>query len=123
MNYSRFDFFELIRFLADIDDLTDSNMPPLQQTNSLSSTWFSFGIGTLCPWMKRVFTENISVGLDASDAPASVETLRRNFISLSCVLIDPWHLQPALRVRFIGRYKVELFGVNFRWMPEPLHMA
>src|SRR5438874_1190125 len=103
MNRARFNFFELVRFFADIDDLTHSNVPPLQQTNRLFSAWFSFGIGTLRTRMKRVFTQNIAVCFDACDAPTSMETLGGDSVMLSCVLIDPGHLQPLVRIQFMGR--------------------
>ncbi len=123
MNQARFYFFELVRFFADVNDLTNTNVAPLQQADSLFSTRFSSRIGALRPRMKRIFTQNIAIRLDACNAPTPVEALRRNSVMLSSVLIDPGHLQPAARIQFIWRDQMKLFRVNPRRMPELLHMA
>src|SRR5437879_37652 len=90
MNRARFYFFQPVRFLADIDDLTHSNVPSLQQAYSLPSTWLSLGIGTLRPRMEGVFTQDIAVYLDACDAPTSMETLSHNPEMLSGVLASSY---------------------------------
>src|SRR6266851_6075352 len=114
MNCARFYFFEQVRFSADVNDLTNTNVAPLQQADSLFSTRFSSRVGTLRPRMKRIFTQNIAVGLDACNAPTPVEALRRNSVMLSTVLIDPGHLQPAARIQFIWRDQMKFFGVDAR---------
>jgi len=45
-------------FLADIFDLPDPNMTPLQQADGLFSAWFSARIGAFRFWMKFVFEKN-----------------------------------------------------------------
>jgi hypothetical protein len=45
VNCAGFYFFEAVGLFADIDDLRDSNVPPLQQTDSLPAARFAFGIG------------------------------------------------------------------------------
>ena len=46
MNCAGFYYFEPVRFFANIDDLTDPNVSPLEQANSLPTARLAFGIGT-----------------------------------------------------------------------------
>jgi hypothetical protein len=77
MNDPRFDFFKLVRFFTDINDLTHSNVPSLQETDSLSSAWLPFAISALRSRMECILAQNVAVSLYACNAPASVETLRQ----------------------------------------------
>ena len=51
-----------------------------------------------------------------------METLGGDSVMLSCVLIDPGHLQPLVRIQFMGRNQMKLFRIDPRRMAELLHM-
>jgi hypothetical protein len=41
----------------------------------------------------------------------------------SRVLVDPRQIHPALRIGYIGRNQMKLFGINVWWIPKRFHMA
>ena len=64
MNYARFDFLQPIRFLTDVDDSVDSDVPSAQQPNSLLAAGFSLRIRTLRSGMRSSFS---CIGRDACE--------------------------------------------------------
>jgi len=123
MNRARFHFFELVRFSANVNDLADSNVPSVQQPDSLFSAGLSVDIGTLRSRMERIFMQDIAVSFHSCNAPAAVETFSRNSILLSRVLIDPGHLELATGVPIIYRDQVKFFRIDPKRIPELLHMT
>ena len=56
-----FDLFEVVGFLADVLDLVDTNVTPLQEANGLFAAGISVCIGTLRFPVIFVFDQNIAV--------------------------------------------------------------
>jgi hypothetical protein len=77
MNYSRFDLFEPIRFLTDVDDLFDAYVSSAQQSDSPLPAGLSLCVRTLCAEMEFVFAHNFAVCFYACDASTTVEVLAR----------------------------------------------
>jgi hypothetical protein len=98
MNCARFDFFKPVCFSSDIDDLTHSNVPAVQQAYSLFTPGFSSGIGTLRSWVEFVFAQDVAVRLNSPHVPTTMEAFCRNSVLVSRGLIDPRHLEPAIRI-------------------------
>jgi hypothetical protein len=38
-------------------------------------------------------------------------------------LVDPWQINPALRIGDVRRNQMKFSGVNVGWIPKLLHMA
>jgi len=61
MNRAPFDFFELVRFFADVNDLADLNVASVQKSHSLFSARLSASIGALRTWMEYIYTQDIAI--------------------------------------------------------------
>ena len=72
MNQACFDFFQAVRFLADVLDPIDVNVTPLQQSNGLFTASRSVRIGTLRFRMVLVLARNFVIRLHARGLPVSV---------------------------------------------------
>jgi hypothetical protein len=123
VNYARFDFFQSVRFPADIDDSFDPHVPSAQQPNGLLAAGLSLCIRALRAEMEFVLAQNFPVRLYPRHAPTAVEPFRRDLILRSGVLVDPGQINPAGRIEYVRRNKMKFLRINVRRVPELFHMA
>jgi hypothetical protein len=123
MNYARFNFFNPVRFFADIDDSFDPYVSSAQQPEGLLAAGFSLCIRTFSAEMELLLAQNFAVSLYACYASSAVEALCRDLILCSRVLVDPRQINPAVRIEYVRRNQVKLLGVNVRRISELFHMA
>jgi hypothetical protein len=123
VNYARFYLFEPVRFSADVNDSFDPYMSSPQQPNGLLAAGLSLRIRAFRTEMEFVFTQPFAVCLYAGDAPTAVEALRRDLILFSRMLVDPWQINPTLRIGYIRRNKVKFLRINIGRIPKRFHMA
>jgi hypothetical protein len=57
VNYARFDFYEPVRFSADVDDSFDAHVSSAEQTEALLAAGLSFGIRALGTGMEFIFAQ------------------------------------------------------------------
>ena len=72
MNYARFNFFEPVRFLADVDDPFDPYVSSAQQPEGLLAAGLSLRIRALPTEMELLLAQNFAVSLYACDASTAV---------------------------------------------------
>lgn len=69
MDQAGLDSFQAVRFLADVPDLVDPDMPPTEQADRLLSARMSIPIGALGFRVVFVFPQDVTIGLDPRRAP------------------------------------------------------
>ena len=83
MNYACFDFFEPVRFSADIDYSFDLYASSAQQPDSLFTARLSPRVRALCAGMEFVLAKCFTICLHACNAPAAMEALCRDLVLCS----------------------------------------
>ena len=101
MNYARFDFFEPVRFLADVDDSFDADVSSAQQPEGLLAAGLSFRIRALRAGVEFILAQNLTIRLYPRDDPSTVEALRCDLVLCSRVLVDPRQINPAVRIEYV----------------------
>src|SRR5262249_31398728 len=81
------------------------------------------GVGALRLGMVFVIVDYLTMRLHARDLAVAVIATRRNPIFAFRVAVDPRQLQPATRVRFVGRDQLKALGVHAGRMPKFSRMA